>query len=95
MPRFPLFATSLLGCLLLLPGFHSALAQKTESQTYGGDSFEILESGEGRMDQGPAGNTKTLSGGVVLRYRNWLLRCREVVLLDDDQTARAVGKIML
>ncbi|MFM9143270.1 MAG: OstA-like protein [Bacteroidota bacterium] len=95
MPRFPLFATSLLGCLLLLPGFHNALAQKTGSQTYGGDSFEILESGEGRMDQGPAGNTKTLSGGVVLRYRNWLLRCREVVLLDDDQTARAVGKIML
>jgi hypothetical protein len=95
MTRFPFVSTALMGGLFLLLGFQGTLAQNAGATALGGDSFEILESGEGRMVQGIAGTTKTLSGGVVLRYRNWLLRCREVVLMDDDQTARAVGKIIL
>ena len=95
MTRFPFVSTALMGGLILLLGFQRTFAQNAGATALGGDSFEILESGEGRMVQGIAGSTKTLSGGVVLRYRNWLLRCREVVLMDDDQTARAVGKIIL
>ena len=76
-------------------GFTVSQAQNSGGTMDGGGSFEIIESGEGRMDQGPQGSTKTLSGGVVLRYRDWLLRCREVVLLDQDQIARATGKVVL
>jgi len=81
--------------LLLMLGFTMSKAQNPGSTLDGGGSFEIIESGEGRMDQGPQGSTKTLSGGVVLRYRDWLLRCREVVLTDQDQIARANGKVVL
>ncbi|MEY3157068.1 MAG: hypothetical protein RLZZ121_121 [Bacteroidota bacterium] len=81
--------------LLLVLGFTVSQAQNPVGPMDGGGSFEIIESGEGRMDQGPQGSTKTLSGGVVLRYRDWLLRCREVVLLDQDQIARATGKVVL
>ena len=81
--------------LVLVLAFTGSMAQSPAGNVSEGGSFEIIESGEGRLDQGPQGSTKTLSGGVVLRYRDWLLRCREVVLLDQDQIARASGKIIL
>lgn len=59
------------------------------------DTFEILESGEGRFERGPQGTIKTLSGGVVLRHRGMILRCSQVVLSDGDRLAKASGQVKL
>lgn len=80
--------------LLLCP---TALRAQSPSPGLASDAntFEILESGEGRFERGPQGTIKTLSGGVVLRNRGMLLRCNQVVLSEGDRIAKASGQVQL
>lgn len=80
-------------CILLNPEIRAQ--NPTGNLSTDPQTFEILESGEGRFERGPQGTTKTLSGGVVLRHQGMILRCNQVVLSNNDQTAQANGNVKL
>lgn len=61
----------------------------------GTESFEILESGQGKFERIGSETIKTLSGGVVLRYKGMQMSCEQVVLSDQDRLARANGTVRL
>ncbi|MBM3935614.1 MAG: hypothetical protein FJ343_00500 [Sphingomonadales bacterium] len=85
--------------VLTISMFLGCLATRAQNASQGlandPNTFEILESGEGRFERGPNGTTKTLSGGVVLRHQGMVLRCNQVILSEGDRVAKADGKVKL